>query len=214
LFCFAVTSFFGQSIGQWTAAFFVRSYGLGTGELGTYFSLIYGVGGLLGTYLGGQLASRHAAHNEALQLRAMAVVYCLSAGISAFTYVAPGKYAAFGALGAAAILGATCVAPLFATIQTLVPDRMRAMSIALIYLFANLIGMGLGPLVTGALSDLLHAHFGEESLRYSLLAMSPGYLWGAWHLWRASRTATRDLSDMPQTEAAAARPPAGTPAAS
>jgi hypothetical protein len=26
-----------------------------------------------------------------------------------------------------------------------------------------------------------------------LLTLSPGYLWGAWHLWRASRTVTRDI---------------------
>ncbi len=41
---------------------------------------------------------------------------------------------------------------------------MRAMSVAIIYLFANLIGMGLGPLAAGVLSDLFRAWAGEESL--------------------------------------------------
>jgi MFS family permease len=83
--------------------------------------------------------------------------------------------------------------PLFATIQTLVPPQMRATSIALIFLFANLIGMGIGPLVAGVLSDAVRPWAGDESLRYALMAMSPGYLWAGWHLWRASQTVTRDV---------------------
>ena len=71
---------------------------------------------------------------------------------------------------------------------------MRAISIAVIYLFANLIGLGLGPLVAGAVSDALRPYLGEESLRYALLTLCPGYAWVAWHLVRASRTVDRDLA--------------------
>ena len=68
------------------------------------------------------------------------------------------------------------------------------MSIALIYLFANLIGLGLGPLTAGALSDALRPIFGEESLRYALLALCPGYLWAGWYLWRARWTVMTELA--------------------
>lgn len=193
LFCFSVTSFFGAGIGQWQSAFFIRSYGLGTGELGTWFAVIYGLGNLLGIYWGGELASRLAANNERLQLKAMAAVYCSSAVISAFIFLSPNHYLAFGLMGLAVMVGTTATGPLFATIQTLVPERMRAMSIATIYLFANLVGMGLGPLAVGALSDALRPLLGEESLRYALLALCPGFFWGAWHLWRGSKTVSRDL---------------------
>ena len=37
---FSVPSFFGYGIGQWQPAFFIRSYGLQTGELGTWFAVI------------------------------------------------------------------------------------------------------------------------------------------------------------------------------
>ena len=56
--------------------------------------------------------------------------------------------------------------------------------------------MGLGPLAVGVLSDALRPLFAEESLRYALLVMCPGYLWGAWYLWRASKTVARDLEAM------------------
>ena len=194
LLCFSVVLFFGYGILQWQPAFFIRSYGLRTGELGTWFAVIYGIGGILGTYLGGELASRHAGQNERLQLKVMAVVYASFALISTFVYLSRNRYLAFGLMGLAAVVGGTTTGPLFATIQTLVPQQMRAMSIAMVYLFANLIGMGLGPLAAGALSDALRPWAGEESLRYALLTLCPGYLWGGWHLWRASKTVTSDLA--------------------
>jgi MFS family permease len=70
---------------------------------------------------------------------------------------------------------------------------MRAMAVAILFLFANLIGMGIGPLITGVLSDAFRSWSGDASLGYALVTMSPGYLWGAWHLWQASRTVAGDL---------------------
>jgi MFS family permease len=122
-------------------------------------------------------------------------VYCSFGVISACVYLSPNKYLAFGLMGLAQLGISTVLGPLFATIQTLVPERMRASSMALIYLVANLIGMGLGPLAAGALSDALRPWVAEESLRYALLALCPGYLWCAWHLWRGSRTVKRDLEE-------------------
>lgn len=193
LFSYSVASFFGVGIGQWLPAFFVRSYGLKTGELGTWFAVISGLGGLVGTYWGGEWASRRAIHNERLQLKAIAFVYCGSAVIAASIFLAPNAHLAFGLMGVAAVAAGLTSGPLFATIQTLVSERMRAMSIALIYLFANLIGMGLGPLAAGAMSDAFRPLVGEESLRYALLALCTGYFWAAWHLWQGSTTVERDL---------------------
>jgi MFS transporter, Spinster family, sphingosine-1-phosphate transporter len=194
LLCFAIASFFGNGIAMWQPTFFVRSHGLQTGELGTWFMLIFGIGGFVGTYLGGEWAARHAVRNEPLQLKAMAVGYCSFGLIQALVYVVPNVYLAFGLMGLATLGGAMTTGPLFATIHTLVPERMRAMAIATIYLFANLIGMGLGPLAAGALSDILHPLAADQSLRYALLLLCPGYLWAAWHLWRSSRTVSSDLA--------------------
>lgn len=194
LICFSLSYFFGNGILQWQPAFFVRSHGLETGELGTWFALIYGVGGLLGTWLGGELASRYAADNERLQLNALAVLYAVLAPITAGVYVATDRNLAFVILGLAAIGGAAVNGPLFAATQTLVPPHMRAMSIALVLFFSNLIGLGLGPLAVGALSDEMRPWLGEESLRYGLLALCPGYFWCTWHLWRASRTVARCMA--------------------
>jgi len=205
LLCYSVMSFFGAGIGQWQPTYIVRSFHLASGDLGIWFAAVYSVSGILGIYLGGELASRRAANNERLQLTVMGIACAVCTGISVLTYLAPNHYVAFAMIGLTAIGGAAVLGPLFATIQTLVPERMRATAIALIYLFANLIGVGLGPLAAGALSDALHPHFGEESLRYSLLVLSMGYLWGAWHLWRARIVVAEDLARSQSVPKAASR---------
>jgi MFS family permease len=188
LFCWSVAAFFGSGMGQWAPAFFIRSFGLKTGELGEWFAIIYGVGGGLGVYLGGYLASRYAASNERLQMRAMGLVYCFCGVVAALSYLSSNVYLTFVLLAIGHIVANTITGPLFATVQSLVPARMRAISFAIIYLCANLIGLGLGPLATGALSDALHPLLGQESLRYALLMLTPGYLWCGWHVWLGSKT--------------------------
>lgn len=197
LICISLIYFFGYGLLQWQPAFFIRSYGLNTGEVGTWLGITEGIAGIVGTVVGGELASRYAANNEPLQLKAMAWSLVSFGLFSTFIYISPNKYVAFGLNGLANLGLSLANGPLFSTVQTLVPSRMRATSIAVIYMFANFIGMGLGPLAVGALSDVVRQWEGEESLRYVLMISSPGYFWGAWHLWRASKTVLRDLPKCP-----------------
>jgi MFS family permease len=199
LLCFAIASFFSIGIAKWQATFFVRSFGLSTAVIGSWFAMIYGFGSLLGIYLGGELATRYAACNERLQLRSIAAAYLFFAVIQAATYLSPTSYLAFAFMAISTTGLAATTAPLMSTIQTLVPDRMRAQAIAILFLFTNLIGMGLGPLAAGALSDALRPQLGEESLRYALLALSPGYFWAVWHVWHASHSVMSDLETTRRT---------------
>jgi len=193
LLAFAVMFFFSYGVWQWVPAFFMRSHGLRTGEIGTWFAIAWGGGGLLGTYWGGELAARHAPDNEQRQLRAIAVLVTVVGVLVSGIFIARSHYLAFALMAVAAIGWSATYGPLFAAIQAVVQAEMRAVSIAILFLFANLIGMGIGPLAAGMISDALAPWAGSESLRYALLCLSPGYLWGAWHLWRASRTVAHDL---------------------
>ena len=194
LLSISVTFFFMWGILQWQPTFFLRSYGLSSRQIGAWFAAVYGLGSLLGTYLGGVWASRYAAGNERLQLRAVSIAMVGSALLSTCTYLLPNLYLAFALTGGLMFAQTAVNGPLYATIQTLAPVQMRAMATAVVLLFANLIGMGLGPLAAGALSDVLRSWAGEESLRFALLVLSPGLLWAAWHAWRASHTVTQDLA--------------------
>jgi hypothetical protein len=71
---------------------------------------------------------------------------------------------------------------------------MRAVTSALALLIINVIGLLLGPQLTGILSTVLEPYFGEESIRYSLLLVTSIFLpWAAWHYVRAGRSIDSDL---------------------
>lgn len=193
LISFSIWALFGYGLLQWTPTFFIREYGLTTGEIGTWLALGYGVGGLAGVYAGGHLASRYAAGNEPLQLKACGIAFVLFSVFNAWAYLTKDYRLAFILLAIGAFGGNMVQGPILATLQTLIKPSMRAMAVALTFFFANLIGMGLGPLAAGTLSDALSRRLGQQSLGYALLILCPGYLWAAWHLWRASRTVSQDI---------------------
>lgn len=190
---FTIWGFFANGLLQWQPAFFMRTHGMTSDQVGTWFAVVQGFGSLFGTYLGGEWASRYAARNERLQLTAIALIYASTAIIYVGIYLSSDHVPALLLLGLTSVIGGAGNGPLFATIQTLVPPRMRAMAVSLMYLFTNLIGLGLGPLLVGILSDALQPRFGQDSLRYALLAFAPGFFWCAWHFWCASRTVAHDL---------------------
>ena len=57
-----------------------------------------------------------------------------------------------------------------AATQSVTPPNMRALSQAVLLLTFNLFGLGLGPLFTGVVSDALARAYGDDSLRYALVA--------------------------------------------
>lgn len=193
LLCNAVLFFFVNGVLQWLPTFFIRSHHMQTGELGTALAVVFSIGGL-GAYLGGALASRYAAHNECLQLKAIAIAIVASAILWMTAYLSPDVYLTFALIALGVVVQSSIVGPLLATIQTLVPEAMRATAFALVYLFANLIGMGLGPLAVGILSDAFQPWAQDESIRYALLALAPGFFWVSLYAWRASRTVAGDLA--------------------
>jgi len=87
------------------------------------------------------------------------------------------------------------LAPVITAIQHLVPGHMRATASATFLLINNLIGLGGGSFALGALSDTLAAHYGDEALRYAMLAGLVLYLVAALLMWLASTPLRRDWVD-------------------
>jgi MFS family permease len=77
-------------------------------------------------------------------------------------------------------------------VQHLAPRRMRANASASFLLINNLIGLGVGPLLIGMLSDHLRARYAVESLRYAALASTAFYLVAAALAFIAARSLRRD----------------------
>jgi MFS transporter, Spinster family, sphingosine-1-phosphate transporter len=78
------------------------------------------------------------------------------------------------------------VGPAYSCAQGLVPLRARAMAAAVLLFAQNLIGLGLGPLFFGILSDMFKPIAGPDSVRWvlygaALLGVIPSFFF-----WRAS----------------------------
>jgi predicted MFS family arabinose efflux permease len=90
-------------------------------------------------------------------------------------------------------LAATYQGSTFSMVQTLSPLGMRSQASAILLFIINLIGLGLGPMAVGMLSDALNPYYGDDSLRYAMLIVSVLGLWGAWHYFVAGRYYREDL---------------------
>jgi MFS family permease len=92
------------------------------------------------------------------------------------------------------ILGALYLGPCIATCHNLVSPGMRAMASAILYFVLNIIGLGLGPLTVGILSDLFADPFGVDNLRYAMAVTLTMSLLGALFLWMGVKGLKRDLA--------------------
>lgn len=185
---------FSVGLGAWIPAFFMRSYGMDTVELGAWMGITIGAGGLLFTYLGGYLATRYAPGKESVQMKGVAVLIVLCMVFQILCCLSTHKILSLLLFSVVfAVLVPMTSAPMYAAIQSLVEERMRAVALAFIFMFSHLIGAGLGPMAVGIISDLLEPSFGQESLRYALLIFSPGFLWCAFHAWKAADTVEEDI---------------------
>lgn len=177
----------------WYSAFLMRSHGMSTGEAGVWLGVIFGLGGFAGAVLGGYIAGRWFADNERGQMRLSAMtIGSLVAWFAAFLLL-PRKTEALITLIPLIVTFAIFIGPTYALLQRLVVPEMRATSLAVSQLLASIIGIGMGPLIVGMLSDFLRRSLGADSLRYAMLAMAIVNLWAGYHLWRVGRTVHDDL---------------------
>jgi MFS family permease len=184
----------GLGMAPWYAAFMIRSHGMQTAELGIWFGLIFGVGSAAGILLGGFAATRWYVENERGQMQMSAIMVGALFPCYAAFLLLPQKWQALTALVPLMFVFSLFAGPTFAIMQRLVVAEMRATSLAIVMLLANLIGMGLGPEIVGSLSDLLRPIVGADSLRDAMLALSVVALWSAYHFWQVGSTVSEDLS--------------------
>ena len=180
-FAAALTAFVGYGFITWAPSFLIRTYGMGTGEVGTWFGLILGIPGGIGIFLGGYLADRFGAKDPKWYLWTTAIALVVLTPFNLLIYLSETPQIALLGMIIPILLGNFYQATSFSQTQGLVQLRMRAVASGILLFIINIIGLGLGPQVVGILSDLLSNSYGESSLRYALLICSLINLWAAYH---------------------------------
>jgi MFS family permease len=210
----AVKAFIGYGQQPFIASFFLRVHkdqlaqlaakasdivGFEVGVL-TFVALMLsglsGIGGIFGVWLGGFLADRMGAKD----IRAYALVPALAA-------ILPIPFYVFGILHhdalfallflvVPAVLTSLWYGPVYGTAQSIVPPAMRATTAAILLLVANLIGLGLGPLIVGVLSTFFDKGLGmgsAEGIRWALVASAVMGLVAFGLFWAARKTIKDDI---------------------
>ena len=160
-------AFGNYGIGNWLPPFLGRTHGMPLDKIGIILGLIAAIFGGLGTFAGGYLTDKF--QNRGIKW------YCWIPAIAIVINILPAAIAFFGGdlnlvIGMVAIsyfLGALYLGPSIAITHSLVPAEMRAFSSAVLFFILNAIGLGLGPLVIGMLSDYLEPTLGTDALRWA-----------------------------------------------
>jgi MFS family permease len=186
--------FIGTGVIAWLPSFLARSHGMQADEVGRTLGLALGLAGPIGTIvLGGLVADRLSKRDLRWGGWVIGLGAVLLAPAYLFVIYAPSGTLAVAAFFIPATLGVFYQGPTVAMTQAASPVSMRATAGALMLLIGNLIGLGLGPLGIGILSDWLEPRFGVDSLRYALLLAPVGAIAGALLYFSATRTLAADI---------------------
>jgi predicted MFS family arabinose efflux permease len=189
----STASFLAYGKTTWATIFFQRTHGLTPGEVGFYFGVVNGLAGAAGTWLGGWLADRFGSVNRRHVLTAPAIGMAVAVPLQLYAYSAGYWVLGLMVLAIPTILNSFYYGPTYSSVQGLVPLRARAMASAVMLFCQNLIGLGLGPLLFGMLSDALRPEYGEGSVQVVLYVASLLGLLPAFFFWRCSLRLNAEL---------------------
>lgn len=196
-FASAATVFSAFAMSVWTPSFLMRVHDFTLIEAGMLLGFAGALGGMSGAVIGGVLADRLGARDRRWPLRIVAIGTALSIPMFLLQLCWPHadtltigdlQFSVFVLLcPLSAFFSAFMYGPVYAAIQQLVAPNIRAQAAACYGLVINALGMGLGPLFVGVISDALAPALQENSLRVALLATLFGPVLGTILYLRAAR---------------------------
>lgn len=163
-----LASFVGYSNLNFIPSLMIRVYGMSLTEVGIYLSLAIGLGGGLGTYASGFLADKLGKKDPRWRLWITSFNYAIIYPLGFYVLMSEHMMSIWY-LGLFFFLGSMYLGPSIAVCHSLSKPAMRALVSAILFFVLNLIGLGLGPLVTGMLSDMFAAQYGAQSIQQALL---------------------------------------------
>jgi MFS family permease len=166
----ASLSLIGYGSAVYAPLFFYTVHDSSPQIVGSWFGLAVLIMGPLGVVVGGILADqlRLKGYSDCyLRVPALAALLLIPINI-AFPLVED-PFWAFAILFPGSFIGAMPFGAGPAGLQAITPNQMRAQVSALYLFTVNIIGLGIGPLIIGAMTDLFFT--GEGGLRYAMIVV-------------------------------------------
>jgi MFS family permease len=194
LWASGLSAFWGWGLMWFTPLFLQRTYGMDEGQAGSLLGGIYMFGGIGASLITAWVVARPAFADPRKIARLLSVVTALATIPSFLAYYTTdlGMATMMWWLFIPAIY--FYIGPAFALCQNLSSPKMRAMTVAISLLIANVLNLIVAPAIVGGLSDYFAGPSGAdaESLRLAQLILAPAGLWAAFHYWRAEKYIVAD----------------------
>ncbi len=196
-------AFAGMGAGAFNIAYLMRIHEMTIGEASRIFVLVGPLLAAVSAFAGGYLADALGRRDvrwymwipagSALLALPFSIAFVLWPADSTFLIGERVLPLALLVIIPASLFGGMWNGPTLAMTQSIAPAHMRSFASALTTGSYNLIGMGLGPLAVGLVSDALHPRLGVDAIRYGLLIVGLAHVLGAMHHWLAARHLSEDL---------------------
>jgi len=168
-----LSAFVGYAMLSWNPPFLVRVKGMSLTEVATYYSIVLGVTGFIGTFAAGWLVDRLGRRDLRWYAWVPAIAFTLTLPALAGVIWAPTWQIALAFLAIPALLNNMYLAPALTVVQNAAPPTQRSLAGATLLFILNLIGLGGGPLYIGFISDRATAQGVEQSLVVGYIALFP-----------------------------------------
>ena len=208
-FAASFSSLCGYGLALWVPSVLIRSQGLTMMQAAYFVGFGLLIGGTVGVAGGGWLADRLGARDRGWYAKLPAIAWAVTAPTYAVALLVPNLTVAWLVILIPNALNIFWMGPVTTAVQHLVPSRMRSTASGAFLFINNLIGLGVGPLLMGFLSDQLKGRFGEDALRMSVVMCLGFYLLAALIISFATKSLRRDwlrddeeLAAPPQAEGA------------
>lgn len=187
---FAMLSLSGYGAAAWLPSYFMRNHGWSAAQFGVAYGLVVVVAGIAGALLGGWLADRPRNRDGVEAPLRLSLIATVGGLLTGLLYLAPvDPWLAMLLLVPATVCIALPGALWPTALQRLLPIGVLGRAVALCLLAINLLGLGLGPTLVGAVNHRLFAQ--DQALNLSMLLVCGGAQLLALLLlrtaWRAAR---------------------------
>lgn len=191
----SLQSLAGYGVGNFVPSFIIRAHDLGIADVGWRLALVMGIGGVIGVVSSGWIADRMARRGDQWYVLTPTIALIITLPLTLLAFSAATTGAMFLSYVPYVVLGAMWLGPCLAVTHSLVGLRQRAVASAALFFIVNLIGLGLGPLLVGTLSDLFRPGFGDaDGLRYAIIGTAlVAKTWAILHFLLASRCIAGDV---------------------
>ncbi len=156
------------TIGTWGVSFFMRIHDSSLQEAGNYLGLANGIGGAIALPIIGPLSDWLARRDRRAPLWFMAAATTIAAAMGMAMLFVPTVALAAAFLFLFHVFAYGFTPPIYATMLSATPPRMRGTIMSLSQVLSNLVGVGLGPYLAGVLSDI---YGGSDSIRLALASI-------------------------------------------